>query len=273
MDTEEKEVPYRRGLGVAAAGLGGAQALQYALDPVHTRVNVSIGKNFFKQTKPLAKPENKYLFNPLHRASGVGRGPDTMMSFPGSSGMAAWSPRLKSYLFSEDQLVPEIIAHEVGHATPTSLLGKGLARLRQISSEPGTANKIFEGVRVGGPAALFGAGTLANKKSTRFNLAQKAALPLYAAGQLLPFAEEARASLRGINLARKAGIPLQNKNLLLKALGSYATKPVANIAAASLPVILTALMYRQNRKRQEEAAMKKTSSEIADIVLWRINQC
>lgn len=178
-------------------------------------------------------------------------------------------PRNK-FLIGKKYSTPSVLAHEVGHASggiPGTIFRTAAPAIGALG-------------QLAAPGLLAG-GTAANEPDREgyyhLNAAQKAALPVSVISSLLPFAEEVRADIQAHRLAGKAGISLPGfKKSVKGALGTYGWGGVVpSILSTGLPLGALALGYHlKNRslrkKREQEAAMAKTSSEIATRVLQKL---
>lgn len=135
------------------------------------------------------------------------------------------------YLDMAGGQLPHVMAHELGH------MG-GWRGLQKLPLDRLYATGMTAPVAIG---ALGAYEALANKKRTpeeRDKLLKKVRNVAIAGGALaLPqLAEEARASIRAVNMGRKVGRGMEYAKHLLPAFGTYAAKPLATTAGAALGV-------------------------------------
>lgn len=135
---------------------------------------------------------------------------------------------------------PFVVAHEVGHATPKTFLGRGL----QSASTLGTLAHL--------PAmGLLAAGAIATRKDDPEVSKMVSAAPWIAgAGALGVQGEELRASLRGVGLLRKAKYPALKhlKKMFALQQGAYV---LSNLSKA-LPVLGGSLAIKHWHKSNKK---------------------
>lgn len=144
---------------------------------------------------------------------------------------------------------PAIVLHELGHATGTMSRSNAWRKATQISQ---MAN--ITPLRYAGSSAISGLAQHARNEEDIENLrtARNVNTGVLAALAAPVLAEEARASIRAIGMARKRNIPI-DKSLLAKLYGSY-------LATHAVPVGL-AHLFTTNQIRARERSLEHAKNK------------
>jgi hypothetical protein len=140
----------------------------------------------------------------------------------------------KRQIYLPDDLgSPAVYAHELGHATGNRILNRGIMPILAAGARKGGFATSVLGSTVGTYRAL-------NKKTdeeqdTGLKKARNIAL-LGGLGHVPLLAEEARASIRAVNMGRQIGKGTEYAKQLLPAFGTYAAKPLAITGGTALGV-------------------------------------
>jgi hypothetical protein len=189
----------------------------------------------------------------LIRDSGVSRLSPEAIKLKMEEGRAAFAAQMgnKRVAYVPPSAHPAVLAHELGHMT--GYFGdKKFNELKRLGMRAQSL----------GPKAIIGLGTLgaglAGVKNTpeEREKAYRGAQIAAGAGTLLhapTLAEEARASIRAVNMGRKVGKGWEYARKLAPAFGTYAAMPVA-VAGTTLG---TLELLRRGAKAQAKAEAKK----------------
>jgi hypothetical protein len=191
-----------------------------------------------------------------------GRSPADIKKFTFDTGSHPMGPHYSwnkgEHLQLPKQLAtPMVVSHEAGHASATNPASKALRLLRGNRFTP----LLPLGLLVGGSLA-------GDRDATEMNLAQKAALPAAVVQALANHGEEMRASFVGKHLLKRLG--RETPHFWKQLLGTQGTYALGN-AAALAPILGGTLALKKVMERRKAArGIKKTSAEIADVVLRQV---